>query len=182
MADYRSFLDRPLLFTDFETSGIDRVEHEIVEMGLVRADQRTLRILDTWETKVRPEHIETASAKALEINGYDEAAWRDAPALAEAIGAYAQYAVGGVLAAHNITFEWRFLDEAFRKTGVRDTLDYHRVCLFSIAWEKLRDSGLTEFNLDKVAKHLGLPEEPVPHRALTGAMQCYEVYKLLAAR
>ena len=38
--------------------------------------------------------------------------------------------------AHNATFDWGFMNEAFRKTGIKDEMDYHRLDILSIAWAK----------------------------------------------
>mgnify|MGYP001583431399 FL=1 len=50
-----------------------------------------------------------------------------------------------------------------------------------MAWGKLRNRGLRYFNLDGIAEFFGMPKEPLPHRAINGAMRALEVYKKLMA-
>lgn len=174
-------LDRPIAITDVETSGLDEDSHEILEIGLVVFDQQSLEIISTLDFKVIPEHIETATEFALEINGYNEEDWKDAVSLNIVMAEFATLTQNAIFCAHNITFDWKFISRAFKKTGVVDLMDYHRIDLFTIAWEKLRTSGLKKLNMNEVAKHLGIPEEPVPHRAINGAMTEYEIFKALLA-
>ena len=75
------------------------------------------------------------------------------------------------------TFDWSFILEAFKKAGQKNTLDYHRLDLFTLIWTKTRDSKIESFNLNRVAQFLGLPEEPLPHRAINGARTAHEIFK-----
>ena len=172
-------LERPIAITDVETTGLDPASQEIIEIGLVLINQQTLEIVDTLDVKVQPEHLETATEFALKLNGYNVADWQGALTLQEAMTLYGEKTKDAVLCAHNVTFDWSFILEAFKKTRVKNSMDYHRIDLFTMAWMKLRNSGLEKLNLNEVAKHLGIPEEPMPHRAIHGTMTAYEIYKRL---
>lgn len=178
---YAAYLDRPIAITDLETTGLDSYKNEIVEMGLVLMNQRTLEVIGTWERKVLPTRMQYAHPKALEVNGYTDAAWKDAVPLTDAMREYAAKTAGAIFAAYNVTFDWPFMQQAFANTGVQHALDYHRMCLFSIAWDRLRDAGLSSYSLDGVSRHFGLPDEARPHRALNGARRAAEVYQRLHA-
>ena len=71
----------PVVFLDVETTGLDPRAHEIVEIAIVALDGQVL-----LDTKVKPQNIEAASPRALEINGYNEADWADAPTFDEIKG------------------------------------------------------------------------------------------------
>lgn len=174
-------LERPIAITDVETTGLDSTIQEIVEVGLVLVNQQTLEIIETLDVKVQPEHLETATEFALKLNGYNATDWQNALTLQVAMSLYGEKTKDAIFCAHNVTFDWSFILEAFKKTGVKNLMDYHRVDLFTMAWMKLRNSGLEKFNLNKIAKHLGIPEEPMPHRAINGTMVAYEIYKRLVS-
>ena len=70
-----------LCFVDVETTGLDPVRHELLELAAVRVDRHTLEPLDHVSVKVRPERLADADPKALEVNGYSDDAWRDAVSL-----------------------------------------------------------------------------------------------------
>jgi DNA polymerase III alpha subunit (gram-positive type) len=172
-------LERPLAFTDVETTGLDSGTHEIVEIGMILVEQKSLRIIDTFEVKVHPLHIETASEFALKLNGYNPEEWRFALSLEYAMELYADKTKSAIFCAHNVTFDWAFIDAGFKKSGVNNLMDYHRIDLFTAAFRELRNSGLQKFNQNEVAKFLGIPEEPLPHRAINGVWTAYHIYRHL---
>ena len=128
--------DRPIAMTDLETTGEVPGEQEILEIGLVLFEPITFKILDTWNVKIKPNQIEKANPKALELNGYKAENWTEAISLAEAIKIYAKKTRGAVFCAFNVAFDWGFMSEAFLQTKVKFEMDYHRLDLFSIAWER----------------------------------------------
>ena len=173
------FLERPYAITDVETTGTNFRIHEILEIGLVIAHPDTLDILDTLAIKIKPAHIETATEEALKVNGYNEKDWVGAVALTEAMKNYAQNAKDAIFAAHNVTFDWGFIDEAFQKTGVRNLMDYHRIDTWTVAYEKLRTRGLDKFSLKDLCIYLGIEPEPPVHKAINGAMKTREIWEKL---
>lgn len=172
----KEIYERRIAFTDVETSGLDSAIHEILEIGLVLVNQKTGEIIDTLDIKVKPEHIETANPEALKVNGYSEADWQDAVSLLDAMTLYSQKASDAIFCSHNVTFDWSFIAEAFKKAGLKSTLDYHRLDLFTLIWTKTQGTKIESFSLSKVAAFLGLPEEPLPHRAINGASTAHEIF------
>ncbi|MEK7194999.1 MAG: 3'-5' exonuclease [Patescibacteria group bacterium] len=177
--DTKSFFKRPLAITDVETTGLDVRRHEIIEIGLVLVDQETFEIKDTLDIKVIPTHLETADPKSFLISGFRPDHWPEAIPLKDAMTQYSAKTEGAVFASWNITFDWQFIEEAFRTTRVRDGIDYHRIDLPTIAWLKLRNAGLEKISLKEICKLYGIEPEPSPHRGINGAMKAYEVLKKL---
>ncbi|MFH1759007.1 MAG: 3'-5' exonuclease [Patescibacteria group bacterium] len=179
------FNKRPLAITDVETTGLDVRRHEIIDIGLLVVEQSDLNIIKySLDYKVKPEHPETAEAEALKINGYNEADWRDAPNLKSVMKLYAELTKDAVFLASPVSFDWQFVEEAFRKTGVKDPMDYHRLDLFSIAWGKQREGklpGVKSLKLSELCKFFGIPEEPMPHVGINGATIELEILRKLLA-
>jgi DNA polymerase III epsilon subunit-like protein len=170
--------ERKIAMTDLETSGDIFGVHEILEIGLVVFDQNTLEITDTLSVKVKPLNIENAVPAAIAKNGYKEEDWKEAVNLGEAIQMFADKTKDAIFCAYNATFDWGFMNDAFRKTGVKDMMDYHRLDLLSIAWDK----GLAKnesWSLKTACDMFGIPPEPPVHRAINGAMTAYELFKKL---
>lgn len=177
--------DRKIAMTDVETSGDVFGLHEILEIGLVVFDPNTFEIIDTYNQKIKPEHLETAVKAALDYNSYSKEAWGGAIPLKEAMKIYAEKTKNCIFCAYNATFDWGFISEAFRKTGVPDPMstfeNHDRLDLLSIAWEK----GLKReesFSLKTACKVFEIAPEPEPHSALNGAMTAYELFKKLQPR
>ncbi len=173
------FTDRPIAITDVETSGLDATVHEILEIGLVVADQHTLKVLDRYAVKVRPTHIETGAKKALAVCGYTPRDWRNAVDLDVAMRVYSDKTRDAIFCAHNVYFDWSFITRAFQTTGTEDYMDYHRLDLFTMAWTKLRGEPATRFSLATLCQRLGIPPEPLPHRAINGARTAHRALKSL---
>lgn len=170
---------RPIAITDLETTGVDPAVHEIVEIGLVLIDQSTFKILDTLDVKVKPKHLEVATEFALKLNGYNEADWCDALSLEEAVALYIAKTKDAIFCASPVTFDWSFIEAAFKKTKLAHEMDYHRLDIFSMAWQTLRHTDLEKFNGDALMKFFGLEPEPPVHRAINGAMKDYEIFTKL---
>jgi len=170
--------DRNIAITDIETSGDIFTENEILEIGLVLVNSKTLEIIDTLNVKVKPEHIENAVPAALERNGYKEENWKEAVSLKEAMEQYASKTKDALFYAYNVSFDWGFMNEAFRKTGVKNLMDYHRIDLMSMAYLKYKNK-LNSLSFNSVSEVMGIPKEPMPHSALNGAMQAYYLLKNL---
>lgn len=176
----QDFLKRPLAITDVETTGLDAQLHEIIEIGLIVVSQPNLKVLDEFEVKVKPVSIKTAVKKALEVNGYNEKEWRRAWDLREAIEIYSDKTRNAVFLAQNVYHDWSFINEAFKRTGVEDYMDYHRLDLFTIGWSKAEKFGLTKFSLASMCRQLGIAPESAPHRAMNGVRKNLEVLRKLS--
>lgn len=160
------FKERPIIIADVETTGLIPGLHEIVDIGAVKVDHN-LRILDSLSMKVSPLRIETAEARALEINGYDPEKWKDASLPYEAAQVFSQFSKDGILCSWNITFEYTFLQMMSFQTCIPFEMDYHRIDISSIVWALLPD--LRFLSLDAIAEKFGLPKEPTPHAGIVGA-------------
>ena len=186
-----------MAITDIETTGFDADVHEIIEIGLVVVDQRSLKVLDEWSVKVRPQKIRTAAEKALKVAGYNKLDWVNAIGLKEAMQVYSKKTKTAVFVAQNSFFDWSFLSRAFKETGIEDYTDYHRADLFTIGWFTLSQlvlnslngskaskakklKGLRKFTLKDMCEYFGLEPEPMPHRALNGARKAHEIIRKLA--
>lgn len=175
-------LDRNVAITDVETSGLLPDKYEIIEIGLVVVDQHTLDVVDTLDVKVKLEHPEIFSEEAQKINGYHKFFWSDAIPLVNAMKLYREKTRDAIFCAHNVTFHWAFIYEAFKKTGVGNLMDYHKLDLLTMAWTRFQPLGLTKFNMNHVANYLGIAEEPMPHRAINGAMTEYKIFKMVMGK
>lgn len=174
-----NFKNRNIAITDLETTGLSLEKHEIIEIGLVLVSQPDFSIIETWDTKVRPVHPETANKDATKISGYTPLEWSNAIELKEALMVYSQKTKEAIFCAYNVLFDYSFIRQAFKNTGVKYAMDYHSIDIPSLVWEKLRKSDHKRMNMNLTADYLGIPKEPEIHRAINGAMVAYQVLKKL---
>ena len=162
---------RKLAFVDTETTGLDPAIHEILEFSVEFED-------GTQETfKIAPQHIETADARALEINGYTPEEWvgaLDPHAAAELI---LKLIGEAILIGHNIGFDVSFLRALLRREGFNaNEVGRHCGDTVTLAIEHLVPRGLTALSLKDVMVFLGLEPEPDKHRAAAGALGAKAVW------
>ncbi len=165
--------------TDIETTGLNPMVHEIIEIGCVILNPQTGETINEFEVKIAPLRILDAHPKALEVNGYREEDWRSASSLQEGLRQYADAIRSCVFCAQNATFDWSFLSNAFGKEQINLDIDYHRLDLMSLGYAKLREKGVLKYSLNSMAEFFSLAGEPFPHRALTGARIAAQVYTRL---
>lgn len=109
-----------LLFVDTETTGLDPIENEVISIGLVLCMADTFEVVAQREWYIKPERIETASPKALEVNGYTPEKWAAAgerPGV-EVFAEVAPWLEEGVFAGHHCPFDIGFLWHGAARVGV----------------------------------------------------------------
>jgi DNA polymerase III epsilon subunit family exonuclease len=175
-----------LAFIDVETTGFDPINQEILEIGCVLAKQvpangrgATLEIVDEFDYKIKPENLAAADPEALRINGYNEMEWMFAPSLTQVMEQFADKTEGAMMVAHNLTFDWQFIEQAFKKTGIKNKMHYGKLDTISIAFAKLYHlEAIQRFNLASLAEYFGI-QNAKAHTALADARTTFEVYKKL---
>ena len=175
-----------LAFIDVETTGFDPIKNEMIEIAGIVAKQipqagrgPKLEIIDEFEFKIKPEHLETADPEALRINGYNEAEWLFAPSLTEVMKAISEKTIDAILVAQNVMFDHGFLQAAFQKTGVQNKMHYHKLDLIPMAFAKLyHDEKAVHFNLRALAEYFSIKNEKA-HSALSDIRTTFEIYKRL---
>ncbi len=179
-----------LAFVDIETTGLDPFRHEVVEIGIVLAEQRAdlfgkqyLEVLSEHEIQLSPEHIETAEAKALEITKYFKRDRSKAISQKEGLMQAAAILDGAIFVAQNVAFDWAFLQKAGNEYGVNfeKSVYYHKLDLASMVVGKLYHiPELEKFTLRELTVHFGVVNEDA-HTALAYARATFEVCKKLLA-
>ncbi|MEK9176850.1 MAG: 3'-5' exonuclease [Patescibacteria group bacterium] len=179
-----------MIVLDIEASGTDYAKHSIVSIGALDFDNPNNQFYDEcriWDGA----HIEPS---ALEVNGFTAAEITDSSKktekeLTKAFIAWATDLRDWTIAGQNPSFDRDFL----RAAALRTHLDYpfpHRTLdTHSIAYAHMVVRGImppfdkekhrSALNLDAVLEYVGIPAEPTPHNALTGALSHAEVLSRL---
>jgi DNA polymerase III epsilon subunit-like protein len=167
-----------LAFIDIETTGLDVIDHEIIEIGCVLTTPK-LKIIEEFELKIKPEHIEIADPISMKINHYDEKLWIKAYSLKKALIILSEKTKDAIMVGQNVAFDFGFLEHAFTKTKIKNSMHYHKLDTISIAWAKLHeDTELKHFSLRDMCLRFDI-ENVKAHSALSDARATYELYKKL---
>ena len=174
-----------MLVVDVEASGIEAQKHSIVSVGaldLANPGNRFYMECRVWDGA----HI---MDEALAVNGFTKAQITDPKKpseadLVHAFEAWSESVSERTLAGQNVSFDRDFLRNAADRAGHTEwpfayrTIDTHTLCYMHMI-----EHGLTPptrnrrsaLDLDAVLNYCGIPEEPAPHNALTGALSHAEV-------
>ena len=180
MSKHPDLQHRRLVFLDCETTGLDPQVHEMIEVAAVVAHPNKNGVPPTmFEAKIKPEHIERAHPKALEVNGYNEQEWENARPLQEVLPEFLSFLEGAVIGGQNTRFDVGFINAAIDRLGLAVRVDYHVLDVSTLAYEHLVPLGLKSLSLRKICDFLGIQPEPGIHRALNGAKRALDVYYAL---
>jgi DNA polymerase III epsilon subunit-like protein len=180
-----------MLVVDCEMTGLEPDLHSIVSVGAVDFDHPERQLYEEcrlWDgAKVEDE--------ALVVNGFTAAQIADPAKQTEAdlvhqFIAFAEGMPDTTIAGQNVFTDLYFLKAAAGRAGHTAWPFAHRILdIHSICWTHMVKRGVTPpvdpvkkhsaLNLDAVLNYCGIPEEPKPHNALTGAKCNAEVISRL---
>ncbi len=180
-----------MLILDIEASGVDYQKCSIISIGALDLEHPEIQLYEecrVWDGA----HIE---AGATAVHGMSDKQITDPTKQTEAelvhkFIAFAERSNDTTFAGQNVSFDRDFLEAAAVRAGhtswpfAHRTLDTHTLC-----WMHMVKRGHTPpidaakkhsaLNLDAVLQYCGIPEEPKPHNALTGAKSHAEVISRL---
>jgi DNA polymerase-3 subunit epsilon len=164
---------------DFELTGLDRRQDEIISFGAVPIDGGRIRLRGAVSTLVRPSR--ELNETSIRVHGIRAADLARAPQLDEVIGSLLEALAGRVLIAHTAVVETTFLKRALSRYGLRmrgpvvDTEVLGRVWV----WERQRRL-MRHIQLGELARALKLPADR-PHVAIGDALTTAQAFLALAS-
>lgn len=175
-----------MIVIDVETSGVDANKNSILSLGALDFDNPTNQFYDecrAWDGA----HIEE---EALKVNGFsrEEATDKDKKTeteLIKAFVAWAQDCRGWNFVGQNVSFDRDFVRAACYRAGIEFPFPHRTIDTHSLAYMHIVTRGNTppfniehhrsDMNLDYILTYTGIPSEPKPHNAMTGALCHAEV-------
>jgi DNA polymerase III epsilon subunit family exonuclease len=149
--------DKPIVVFDVETTSRDAKQGSIVEIGAVKIQGG--KVADKWSSLVNP----GGAIVGKQLHGITDADVKSAPAPADAVAKFFEWAGDAALVGHNVGFDIGFLDAA---AGNRSNTEKRQVFdTLVLTKEAYPDSDL---KLSDLAKFFELDAEPT-HRALPDA-------------
>ncbi len=170
---------------DLETGGLDPGKDPILAVGMVPIRDGRIRLGESWHTLVRPggraiapDSVRAHQLVSAEVEG--------APPIDDVLPEIARRLAGNVLLVHQRGIDVAFLQEAWRRTGVRwpgpKVVDTVALLLRAarrqryVSPELPRDRPLV--NLSQAREAYGLPPYQA-HDALTDALATAELFLVL---
>jgi len=179
-----------MIVLDIEASGTNYEMHSIVSIGALDLKNPTNQFYDEcriWDGA----HMDP---EALEVCGFTEEELTDPSKKTEAeivkaFIAWADDVDDHTLAGQNVSFDRDYIKAACQRAHfdypfAHRTIDTHTLCYMHMVKRGVVppfdvEKRRTALNLDAVLNYCGIPDEPAPHNALTGAMSHAEVISRL---
>lgn len=177
-----------MIVVDVEASGVEYHKHSIVSLGALDFDNPSHRMYvecRIWEGA----HI---MEDALKVNGFTEAQITDVSKEREGelIAEFLEWITpvnDRTLAGQNVSFDRDFLRAAAEREHLNWPLAYRTIDTHTLAYMHMIQRGLTiplnhnrsALDLDAILNYVGIPNEPEPHNAMTGALSHAEVISRL---
>ena len=169
---------RPVLFIDFEFTGLDVGRHEIIEVAALLTHPLDYSIANSYYTKVIPTHIDTADPQALEVVGYDSRKWQNAIPLRQMLLELSQLAPACILAGWIVQNEWNFLLAALQKENLPFFFDEKLIEVWTLAYVHFQhDPLMKHLNLANTCKALNIPI--TRHQPDSDIRATYAIFKRL---
>lgn len=175
-----------MLVLDIEASGTNYDLHSIVSIGALDFNNPENRFYG--ECRIfEGAHIMEG---ALEVNGFSEAEVLDVskPDESELVANFLKWSKtlsNRTLAGQNVSFDRDMAKAAAMRASLNWDLAYRSLDTHTMCWMHMIKAGInppldevhkrSALNLDTVLNYCGIPSEPEPHNALTGALCHAEV-------
>ena len=180
-----------MLSVDGEYSGLNYQKHSVVSLGAFDLNNPTNRFYAecrVWDG----EHIDE---DALAVNGFSEADITDGNKMTESelIRNFIDWSndlSNRTFVGQNVSVDREMLSAATHRAGLNWPFAHRTIDTHTLCWMHMVKAGKvppidvehkrSALNLDTILNYCGIPDEPEPHNALTGALSHGEVaFRLL---
>ncbi|HEV8677494.1 MAG TPA: 3'-5' exonuclease [Candidatus Paceibacterota bacterium] len=180
-----------MIVLDVEASGVDYEKCSILSVGALDLDHPEVQLYE--ECRIWDGAHEEEGVSAVHGMSHEEMIDPKKQTEAELVQKFKEFALKAndrTFAGQNVSFDRDFLRAAAKRAGHTDWPFAHRtIDTHTLAWMHMVKRGLTPpidpekhhsaLNLDAILNYCGIPEEPTPHNALTGAKSHAEVISRL---
>ncbi len=179
-----------MLIIDIEATGTNAHKHSILSIGAVDLQNPTNRFYGECQMWAGAHVMD----EALVINGFtpEEIHDRNKMSEAELVTQFMEWThelADRTPAGQNVSFDRAYLVAACERAGIQFDLSFRTIDAHTLGVMHMTKRGLTPpfdsvhkhsaLNLDGVMNYCGIPDEPDPHNALTGALSHAEVVSRL---
>lgn len=170
---YLSAFQDDYVVVDIETTGLNPIYNEIIEIGAIRV--RDNEIVDNIDILIQPE--EPISSFITNLTGItNEMVAIDGVSAFEGLSSFLDFVQSDVILGHNVNFDISFLyDHCLRHLGCYVDNDYIDTCYMS---RRLLKGKVKNNKLGTLIEHFGYDYSGA-HRALNDCQFTYQIYNEL---
>ena len=165
--------DKPILFVDCETTGLDDEYHEIISICMIRRHDGK-----TWTFKAKPNWPDHISPQATAVNGYTPSAWVDAMSQEELAHKLGILMKDYIIVGHNPRFDVGFIRNLLWRHKIQTWIDSRAIDTTTLAYLHLVPYGLNSLSMDSIRRFLGWKVYPT-HEALQDTKDVERLFNTL---
>ena len=168
-----------LAFLDTETTGFNRLVHEVIDIHVILCQEPGLEIIGDAGGLVSPARIDLADPKALEVNGFEADRWeREARPWPEVWAKVLPLLERGLIVGQNPNFDIGFVNTMGERYDTIRLSPFRVIDTKTLALS-LRQRGIVKkLSLDALCEHFGIDIEGA-HSAKADCLRAREVYRRL---
>ncbi len=165
-------MDKTYAIIDVETTGGRAAKDKITEIAIVLHDGQ--RVLDSFETLINPEM--PIPYGITELTGITNEMVAEAPRFYEVARKIVEMTEGAVFVAHNVRFDYSFIQEEFRRLG----FSYTRRQLCTVRLARKAFPGFPSYSLSHLIPKMGLKGGD-RHRAMGDVLATIDLFERIMA-
>lgn len=174
---------------DLETTGLDPVVHDIIEIAIVPLNSDFTRAeLPEFTARVKAIHPENADPESLQINGLNPFEGDDIEKVAVDIATWLSNNNIGRIdpVGHNLRFDLDFFQTKFPQLSnifscyMRDSMQL-AIAINDISLIQTKEKVFSSVSLRNLKRQFGM-DMPVQHRAIADALDAAELYRRLMTK
>ena len=172
-----------ITFIDTETTGLDLLQHEVIEIGMLRVhvDKNWNHSkMECFEAKIKPKFIKRASPQALKVNGYTADKCKKAVKAVEILPIYKEWVeTSDIIAGQNLIFDYNFINQLFDRENLERPKYPKYYDTKKMAEQLVKDGTIKRTSLDYLCENFNIRTTGRAHTALADVMRTYELFKIL---
>lgn len=170
MESHLSMSNQKYSVIDIETTGMNREGQKIIEIAIINYDADTDTVVETFSSLINPE--KNISYQIEMITGINDEMVEDAPKFYQLAKKIIEMTEGRVFVAHNVFFDYRFIQREFIELGYT----YKRNVFCTCKSARVAFKGLASYSLKNLCHHFGFTQKAA-HRALSDAEDALLILK-----
>jgi len=171
-----------ILVLDTETTGLDILRHEIIEIAFINfiLENKKIDIKNKISLKIAPQRMDLADDRALKINGYDPKKWNNSKPINTYLPIFSKLIENtDVLLGQNLIFDLRFLKKSFEEYSIPVPKFPKYIDTKMMGAKLVKEGIMNSSSMDKMCEHFQIKFEGRAHTALTDCERTILVFQKL---
>ncbi len=166
--------NKDILILDVEATGADFTKYELIQLGAILIDKKTLKEKKSFESFIKPSKWNKREPEAMEVNKITWEQVKDAPTLKTVLKKFQKtFGTDVIVAPYGTIIDTAYLRLAYKQCKMTYPYDYHIYDIWPLVYTYMakhkllkNKSRFTGFKLEDAAKHFKIDVSENRHTAL----------------